>query len=137
MEAGTFEAGVEIARTDSRSTGGRETLYEHPRAGAVIDFVEIVRHDRLEPTTVADQALDIGALDAGSDGGKPWLVVNARSKRAAVLLLAGTVPHVRRWGPGAGAPRPARDPRDDGAARARRVELAPGQRGEPPPPTGA
>ncbi|MCY4548399.1 MAG: strawberry notch family protein, partial [Defluviicoccus sp.] len=86
MEAGSYEVGVETVRADSLSTAGRETLYEHPRTGAVTDLVEIVRHDRLEPTT-ADTGLDIGARDPGPDG-KPQLVVNARSKRAAVLLPA-------------------------------------------------
>ncbi len=86
VEAGTFEVGVETVRADSLTTAGRETLYEHPRTGAVTDLVEIVRRDRLEPTT-ADTALDIGARDPGPDG-KPRLVVNARSKRAAVLLPA-------------------------------------------------
>ena len=86
MEAGSYEVGVETVRADSLSTAGRETLYEHPRTGAVTDLVEVVRRDRLEPTT-ADVALDIGARDPGPDG-KPSLVVNARSKRAAVLLPA-------------------------------------------------
>ncbi len=86
MEAGSFEAGVETVRADSLDIAGRETLYEHPRTGAVTDLVEIIRRDRLEPTT-ADTALAIGARDPGTDG-KPRLVVNARSKRAAVLLAA-------------------------------------------------
>ena len=86
VEAGSFEVGVETVRADSLSTAGRETLYEHPRTGAVTDLVEVVRRDRLEPTT-ADHALDIGGYDPGTDG-KPRLVVNARSKRAAVLLAA-------------------------------------------------
>ena len=80
MEAGSYEVGVETLRADSLSIAGRETLYAHPRTGAVTDLVEIVRRDRLEPTT-ADTALAIG-------GGKPGLVINARSKRAAVLLPA-------------------------------------------------
>ena len=86
VEAGNFEVGVETVRADSLSTAGRETLYEHPRTGAVTDLVEIVRRDRPQPTT-ADHALDIGGYDPGPDG-KPRLVVNARSKRAAVLLAA-------------------------------------------------
>ena len=86
MEAGSYEVGVETVRADSLIPAGRETLYAHPRTGAVTDLVEIVRRDRLEPTT-ADTALDIGARDPGPDG-KPGLVVNARSKRAAVTLPA-------------------------------------------------
>ena len=86
VEAGSYEAGVETVRADSLSIAGRETLYEHPRTGAATDLVEIVRRDRLEPTT-AETALAIGAHEPGP-GGKPGLVVNARSKRAAVLLPA-------------------------------------------------
>ncbi len=86
MEAGSYEVGVETVRADSLSVGGRETLYEHPGAGAVTDLVEIRRRDRLEPTTV-ELALDIGARDPGPDG-TPRLAVNARSKRAAVVLPA-------------------------------------------------
>ena len=86
MEAGSYEVGIETVRADSLSTTGRETLYEHPRTAAVTDLVEVVRRDRLEPTT-AEAALGLGARDPGQDG-KPSLVVNARSKRAAVLLPA-------------------------------------------------
>ena len=86
VEAGTFEVGVETVRADSLSTAGRETLYEHPGTGAATELVEIIRRDRLEPTT-AETALAIGEREPGPDG-KPRLVVNARSKRAAVLLPA-------------------------------------------------
>ena len=86
IEAGTFEVGVETVRAESLVLAGRETLYEHPRTGAVTDLVEIVRRDRLVPTT-ADPALALGANEPGPDG-KPRLIVNARSKRAAVLLPA-------------------------------------------------
>ena len=42
---------------------------------------------------------------------------------------AGAVAHVRRrWGAGARPPRPSRDPRDHGAGRTRRLQLAPGRR---------
>ena len=82
VEAGTYHAGVETVRADSLVLAGRETLYEHPRTGAVTDLVEIVRRDRLEPTT-AETALGVREPD-----GNPQLVVNARSKRAAVLLPA-------------------------------------------------
>ena len=88
VEAGSYEVGVETVRADSLCIAGRETLYEHPRTGAATDLVEIVRRDRLEPTS-ADTALDIGARDPGPDG-KPQLVVNARSRRAAVLLPAAS-----------------------------------------------
>ena len=86
VEAGTFEVGVETVRADSLVLAGRETLYEHPGTGAATELVEILRRDRLEPTT-AETALAIAEREPGPDG-KPRLVMNARSKRAAVLLPA-------------------------------------------------
>ena len=83
MEAGTYEVGVETVRADSLAAAGRETLYTHPGSGAATELVEIVRRDRLEPTT-ADAALEIGKDTHGG----PTLVVNARSNRAAVVLPA-------------------------------------------------
>ena len=85
MEAGTYEVGVETVRADSLSVAGRETLYTHPGSGAATELVEIVRRDRLEPTS-ADTALEIGAqTDLG-----PVLVFNDRSDRAAVVLPASS-----------------------------------------------
>ena len=86
VEAGTYHAGVETVRADSLSIAGRETIYEHPGTGAATELAEILRRDRLVPTT-AEVALDIGERDPGPDG-KPVLMVNARSKRAAVALPA-------------------------------------------------
>ena len=86
IEAGSYEVGVETVTADSLIVSGRETLYEHPGTGAATELVEIVRRDRLEPLT-AEAALEIGKRDPGPDG-KPRLVVNSRSKRAAVLLPA-------------------------------------------------
>ena len=83
IDAGAYEVGVETVRADSLSAAGRETLYTHPGSGAATELVEIVRRDRMEPTT-ADAALETGAqTNAG-----PYLVVNARSNRAAVVLPA-------------------------------------------------
>ena len=86
VEAGTYHAGVETVRADSLSIAGRETIYEHPGTGAATELVEILRRDRLEPTA-ADAAFDIAGRDPGPDA-KPVLMVNARSKRAAVALPA-------------------------------------------------
>ncbi len=83
IDAGTYEVGVETVRADSLAAAGRETLYEHPGSRAATELVEIVRRDRLEPTT-ADAALGIGKDTHGG----PALVVNARSNRAAVVLPA-------------------------------------------------
>ena len=110
------------------STAGRETLYEHPRTGAMTDPVEIVRRDRLEPTT-ADAALGLGAREPGPDG-KPRLVAKARSKRAAVALPAPSRMFDDGGGAGAGPARASRHARDHGAAGARGVALAPGRRGD-------
>jgi len=86
IEAGSYEVGVETVTADSLAIAGRETLYEHPGTGAVTELVEIVRRDRLVPLT-AESALEIGRRDPGPDN-KPRLAVNARSKRAAVILPA-------------------------------------------------
>ena len=86
VEAGVFEVGVETVRADSLSAADRETLYTHPGTGAATELVEILRRDRLEPTT-AEVALRLASHEPGPDG-KPRLVVNARSKRAAVVLPA-------------------------------------------------
>ena len=86
IEAGSYEVGVETVIADSLVIAGRETLYEHPGAGAATELVEIVRSDRLEPLN-AEAALEIGVREPGRDG-KPRLVVNSRSQRAAVLLPA-------------------------------------------------
>ena len=88
IEAGSYEVGVEMVTADSLVIAGRETLYEHPGTGAATELVEIVRRDRLVPLT-ADAALEIGERDPGPDG-KPRLAVNARSKRAAVILPAAS-----------------------------------------------
>ena len=88
IEAGSYEVGVETVTADSLVVAGRETLYEHPGTGAATELVEIVRRDRLVPLT-AESALEIGGRDPGPDG-KPRLAVNARSKRAAVILPAAS-----------------------------------------------
>ena len=88
MEAGAYEVGVETVRADSLAVAGRETLYEHPGTGAVTELVEIIRRDKLEPLA-ADAAFEIGTRKPGPDG-TPRLAVNARSKRAAVLLPAAS-----------------------------------------------
>ena len=83
MEAGTYEIGIETVRADSLATTGRETLYEHPGTGAATELVEIVRRDRMKPTS-ADTALAIG----GQPDRGPVSMINARSNRAAVMLPA-------------------------------------------------
>ena len=88
IEAGSYEVGVETVTADSLVIAGRETLYEHPGAGAATELVEILRRDPPNPTD-ADHALHLATLYRESDG-KTSLVVNARSKRAAVVLPAAS-----------------------------------------------
>ena len=78
IEAGTHEQGVETIRADSLRIASREAVHVHEASGAATELVEIVRRDRLAPLT-ADDALALR-------DGRP--VINARSKRAAVILPA-------------------------------------------------
>ncbi len=82
VEAGTYEVGVETLSADSLTAAGSETLYVHPGTGAETGLVEILRRDRLVPVTAA------AALETAGKSGAPALVVNDRSKRAAVVLPA-------------------------------------------------
>ena len=84
VEAGTFERGVETIAADSLSVADRETVFTHEGSGAETEIVEIARRDKLVPLT-ADGAL---AMHAQTSGGKPRLMVNAQSKRAAPVLPA-------------------------------------------------
>ena len=84
IEAGTFERGVETIAADSLSVADRETVFTHEGSGAETEIVEIARRDRLEPLT-ADGAL---AMHAATSGTRPRLMVNAQSKRAALVMSA-------------------------------------------------
>ena len=86
LEAGTFEQGVENIVADSLRAVSREVLHAHERTGASTDLVEVARKDRLKPLA-ADAALRMRdrALRAGDS---TMLLVNGRSKRAAVRLPA-------------------------------------------------
>ena len=84
IEAGTFERGVETIAADSLSVASRETVYTHEGSGAETEIVEIARKDKLEPLT-ADAAL---ALHAAGSTATPRLMVNAQSRRAALIMPA-------------------------------------------------
>ena len=84
VEAGTFERGVETIAADSLSVADRETVFTHEGSGAETEIVEIARRDKLVPLT-ADAAL---AMHAQSSGTAPRLMVNAQSKRAALVMSA-------------------------------------------------
>ena len=84
IEAGTFERGVETIVADSLVVASRETVFSHEGSGAETEIVEILRRDRLEPLA-ADAALK---LHAATSGDSPRLMVNAQSKRAALIMPA-------------------------------------------------
>ena len=84
IEAGTFERGVETIAADSLAVASRETVFTHEGSGAETEIVEMLRRDRLVPLT-ADAAL---SLHAAGSSGKPRLMVNAQSRRAALILPA-------------------------------------------------
>ena len=84
VEAGTFERGVETIVADSLSVASRETVFTHEGSGAETEIVEIARKDRLEPLA-ADAAIE---LHAATSGKPPLLIVNAQSKRAALVMDA-------------------------------------------------
>ncbi|MDD9992254.1 MAG: strawberry notch family protein [Rhodospirillales bacterium] len=84
IEAGTFERGVETIVADSLSVASRETVFTHEGSGAETEIVEIARKDRLEPLA-ADAAIE---LHAATSGKPPRLIVNAQSKRAALVMDA-------------------------------------------------
>ena len=84
IEAGTFERGVETIVADSLSVAQRETVFVHEGSGAETEIVEIARRDRLEPLG-ADAAIE---LHAATSRNPPLLIVNAQSKRAALVMDA-------------------------------------------------
>ena len=84
VEAGTFERGVETIAAESLTVAGRETVFVHEASGAATEIVEIARRDRLEPLA-PDAAL---ALHAAASNDPPRIVVNDRSRRAALILPA-------------------------------------------------
>ena len=84
IEAGTFERGVETIVADSLSVASRETVFAHEGSGAETEIVEVARRDRLEPLA-ADAAIE---LHAATSRNPPLLIVNAQSKRAALVMDA-------------------------------------------------
>ena len=84
VEAGTFERGVETIAADSLSVASRETVFTHEGSGAETEIVEIARKDRLEPLA-ADAAIE---LHTATSSKPPLLIVNAQSKRAAMVMDA-------------------------------------------------
>ena len=86
IQAGVYELGVETILADSATVLARETLSEHPTAGATTDLVEIRLRNRVKYTTT-DQAVEIANRHPGDDD-KPGFCINKRSGRAAVMIPA-------------------------------------------------
>ena len=84
IESGTFERGVETIVADSLSVASRESVFTHEGSGSETEIVEIARKDRLEPLA-ADGAL---SLHSQTSSGRPRLMVNAQSGRAALVMSA-------------------------------------------------
>ncbi|MDE0095741.1 MAG: strawberry notch C-terminal domain-containing protein, partial [Gammaproteobacteria bacterium] len=91
-ESGTYEIGVETLHAESFSILSREVLARHPGSGAVTELVEILRRDRVNPTT-AEAAIDLvdpATENNGKQGktGLPCIAINTRSRRAAAVRTA-------------------------------------------------
>ena len=91
-ESGTYEVGVETLHAESFSILSREVLARHPGSGTVTELMEILRRDRVKPTT-AEAAIDLvgPAAENGGKHGKtkiPCIAVNTRSMRAAAVRTA-------------------------------------------------
>ena len=81
MAAGTYDVGLETLTADSFTVSRSETIYTHPATGAETRLLTIAMRERNKPVTL-EKALDL-LREAGAR-----LLINARSKRAAVQLPA-------------------------------------------------
>ncbi|MDP3674307.1 MAG: strawberry notch family protein [Novosphingobium sp.] len=84
IAGGTFEIGLETLTAESFRIVGSATVYEHPGTGAETRLLTIARKDRNRPRTLAE------ALEWLEEP-HTRLLVNARSKRAAVQIPASSV----------------------------------------------
>ena len=128
IEAGSYElgGGDRGPPTRSSSPDGRR-FTSTPVPGRRPSWSRSSRRDRLVPLT-ADAALEIGGARSGT--GRQTAPCRQRPLEARHRHPAGRVQHAgRRRGEGAGAAPPARDRRDHGPGRARRLQLAPCRRG--------
>ena len=81
MAAGTYDVGLETLVADSFTVTRSEPIYTHPATGAETRLLTIAMRERNQPVTL-EKALDL-LREPGAR-----LLINARSKRAAVQLPA-------------------------------------------------
>ena len=84
MASGTYDIGLETLTADSFTVAHSETIYTHPSTAAETRLLTIAVRERNQPVTI-DKALDL-LREPGAR-----LLVNSRSKRAAVQLPARSV----------------------------------------------
>ncbi|WP_374527047.1 strawberry notch C-terminal domain-containing protein [Novosphingobium sp.] len=84
IASGSYDVGLETLVADSFTVAGNEPIYVHPATGAETRLLTIAMRERNQPLTL-DKALDL-LREPGAH-----LLVNARSKRAAVQLPARSV----------------------------------------------
>ena len=84
IAAGSYDLGLETLLADSFTVTSSEPIYVHPATGAETRLLTIAMRERNQPVSLEK------ALDLASEPGAR-LLVNARSKRAAVQLPARSV----------------------------------------------
>jgi predicted RNA methylase len=84
IAAGSYDLGLETLVADSFTVTSSEPIYVHPATGAETRLLTIAMRERNQPVSL-DKALDL----VSEPGAR--LLVNARSKRAAVQLPARSV----------------------------------------------
>ena len=84
IAAGSYDLGLETLVADTFTVTSSEPIYVHPATGAETRLLTIAMRERNQPVSL-DKALDLAAEPGAR------LLVNARSKRAAVQLPARSV----------------------------------------------
>ncbi|MGX5844769.1 strawberry notch-like NTP hydrolase domain-containing protein [Mesorhizobium sp. ArgA1] len=80
VAAGNYDKGLETVTAESIVVTDRRTVYTHPVSGAQSHVLTVARKDRMRPLGLVD-ALDIARSEPQS-----VLLVNTRSRRAAIQL---------------------------------------------------
>jgi predicted RNA methylase len=84
IAAGSYDLGLETLVADSFTVTASEPIYVHPATGAETRLLTVAMRERNQPVSL-DKALDLAAEPGAR------LLINARSKRAAVQLPARSV----------------------------------------------